>query len=165
MLIVSGGVDPAHSLPLSAMDWHAWHRDYEGDTPLARRLVVVQGRIRDLISESRAPLIRVISMCAGDGRDIVGALAGHSAASRVRGRLVEVDPDLAATARASAAESRLALDVVEADAGWTDAYTNAAPADLLLACGVFGHCRHHCFIVSAPGTVRPDGARARPRRD
>jgi len=132
------------------MDWHEWHRDYEGDTPLARRLLIVQAHIRELLSESESNTVGVISICAGDGRDIVGALDHHPAASRVRGRLLELDTALAATATARVAQEGLAFEVVEADAGCTDAYTGAVPADLLLACGVFGNISD----ADVQGTIR-----------
>jgi hypothetical protein len=79
-------------------------------------------------------------MCAGDGRDLLDVLADHPRAADVRGRLVELDPALAARAAeqaASGAPSR--IEVVAGDAGVTDAYVGAVPADLVLVCGVFGN--------------------------
>jgi hypothetical protein len=75
-------------------------------------------------------------MCAGEGRDVLGVLADHPRRTDVRGRLVELDPELAATARSRAPEG---IDVLCADAGTTAAYTGAVPADLVLVCGVFGN--------------------------
>jgi hypothetical protein len=121
------------------VDWHRWYRDYDADTPLARRLAIVQARLRDVLPEAPTRRVRLISICAGDARDVVGALAGHPAAGSVSGRLVELDPSLAAVARERVAEAGLTLEVVEADAGWTDAYVGATPADVLLVCGVFGN--------------------------
>ncbi len=75
-------------------------------------------------------------MCAGDGRDILGVLTEHSRAGDVSGRLVELDPELAARARDDAPPR---LEVVCGDAGVSDAYLGATPADLVLACGIFGN--------------------------
>lgn len=144
------------------VDWNAWHRDYDQDTPLARRLAIVRARIRDVLSELGTSDIRIISMCAGDGRDIVGALEGRPEANRMRGRLVELNPGLAARARSRSIKAGLSLDVVEGDAGSTDAYEGATPADLLLACGVFGNIsdgdvaatiRHLPMLVASGGFV------------
>jgi hypothetical protein len=54
----------------------------------------------------------------------------------VHGRLVELDPDLAERAREHAPAT---VDVVIGDAGITDVYVGATPADLVLVCGVFGN--------------------------
>jgi hypothetical protein len=123
----------------SALDWRAWHKDYEADTPLARRLAIVQRHIGAFLTSFEATPVRVISMCAGDGRDLLGALA-DSGRRDVNGRLVELDPVLAQTARHRARQLGLdRLEVVTGDAGESGAYAVAVPADLVLACGVFGN--------------------------
>jgi hypothetical protein len=80
--------------------------------------------------------IRVISMCAGEGRDLLGVLTDHPRSRDVEGRLVELEPELAATA-STAAPANVVVDC--GDASMTDAYTEAVPADLVLLCGVFGN--------------------------
>lgn len=127
-------------------DWVAWHRDYEADTPLARRLRIVQDQVRRAIQARSGDPIRVLSMCSGEGRDLIEPLeslgAGAGPAAGVRGRLVELDPTLADRARRAIDAAGLAgLEVVEGDAGTTSAYAGAAPADLVLVCGVFGNIR------------------------
>jgi hypothetical protein len=119
-------------------DWRAWHRAYDADTPLAQRLVIVQRAIADALDLAPPGPIRVLSMCAGEGRDLLGVLPEHARASDVRGRLVELDPQLAARARAVAPAT---IDVVCGDAATTDVYAGAVPADLVLVCGVFGNIR------------------------
>ena len=74
-------------------------------------------------------------MCAGEGRDLE-VLGDHARSLDVRGRLVELNPELASRAAANAPP---AITIANADAGVTDAYTGAVPADLVLACGVFGN--------------------------
>jgi hypothetical protein len=79
-------------------------------------------------------------MCAGQGRDLIPVLASHPRGPDVTARLVELDPALAATARRSVADAGLpGVDVVTGDASLTDAYAGQVPADLVLACGVFGN--------------------------
>ena len=118
-------------------DWRQWHRQYEDPaSQLSQRLAVVQARIRDVVDTAPPGPVQVVSICAGDGRDLVGALADHPRRSDVRGRLVELDAELAARGRAAAWDG---LDFVNADAALTDAYAGAVPAELVLACGVFGN--------------------------
>jgi hypothetical protein len=84
--------------------------------------------------------IRVLSLCAGRGRDLLDVLCDHPRRTDVDARLVELDPSLAADARDAAARidgSR--IEVVEGDAGTTDACRGAVPADLLLLAGIFGN--------------------------
>jgi hypothetical protein len=94
-----------------------------------------------MVLESAPPgLVRVISVCAGQGRDLLGVLDGHPRRDDVRARLVEVDAQIAAVARARAQAAGLdRVDVVTGYAARTDQYRDMAPADLVLGCGVFGN--------------------------
>jgi hypothetical protein len=121
-------------------DWHAWHALYDTDPNLQRRLAVVQSRIRDALDAQPPGPITIVSMCGGEGRDLIGAVAGHQRAADVQARIVELDARLAETARARAAEAGLAgIAVYEHDAGATSSYIGAVPAEIVLACGVFGN--------------------------
>lgn len=122
-------------------DWIDWHRAYaDADSPLARRLAIVQAHVARFLEERGNAPVRVLSMCSGEGRDLIDPIARLGAGDRVRGRLVELDPTLAGRARSAIATARLAgLQVREGDAGTTAAYAGAAPADLVLVCGVFGN--------------------------
>jgi ubiquinone/menaquinone biosynthesis C-methylase UbiE len=116
-------------------DWVAWHRDYEDpQSALSRRLEEVRGQIRRALPDAPA---RVLSICAGQGDDLLPVLRDHRAP--VTGRLVELDPHNAAELRARVAAAGLSLEVVQGDAGELSAYEGAVPADLVLACGVFGN--------------------------
>lgn len=122
-------------------DWRAWHRDYDDPASgLAGRLAVVQRRFAEVLDACPPGPVRVVSACAGEGRDVLGVLESHERAGDVRARLVELDPVLAATARARAAAVGLdGVEVLVADAGSTDAYEGAVPADVVLLCGIFGN--------------------------
>ena len=121
---------------MTAKDWIAWHAAYDDDTPLHHRLLAVQRRIRKSLDERPTGAIQVISMCAGEGRDLLEVLAEHPRASDVHGRLVELDPELASRAGSKVPSG---ITVESADAGLTDSYVGAVPADLVLCCGVFGN--------------------------
>jgi hypothetical protein len=120
--------------------WQSWHDDYsDPDSDLSRRLAAVQQRIRDWLAEAPAGPLRVISACAGQGHDVVGALAGSPRAADVSGLLVELDEHNAEAAERAVSDARLSLQVLRADAGHSSVYAGAVPADLLLLCGIFGN--------------------------
>ncbi len=81
-----------------------------------------------------------MSVCAGDGRDVLVVLAERPDADTVQAVLVERDPALAEAARQYAADAGLVnVEVRIADAGRAASYRDAVPADLVLLCGVFGN--------------------------
>lgn len=119
-------------------DWRAWHEEYDDpSSSLSRRLGVVRERMAALLASAGGP-VRLVSICAGDGRDTLPVLAATGV--DVDAVLVELDPVLAAGARTAAAHLGLSrVDVRAADAGSTAAVADACPADVFLACGVFGN--------------------------
>jgi hypothetical protein len=118
-------------------DWTAWHEAYDDpDSPLSQRLLAVQQQIRLALDRVPPGPIRLLSLCAGKGRDVLPVLATHRRGADVTGRMVELDPDLCAAARSAAPAS---VEVVEGDAGTTAACRGAVPADVLLLCGIFGN--------------------------
>jgi hypothetical protein len=142
-------------------EWVEWHRGYNDDHVLGQRLRVVQDLIRSALDSRPPGPIRIISMCAGDGRDLLGVLPGHPRNADVHARLVELDPVLAARARARAAGVAAHIEVVNEDASTTTAYEGAIPADIVLVCGVFGnitdedirHTIEQLPSLCAPGAV------------
>jgi hypothetical protein len=123
------------------VDWKAWHDDYDRpDSNLARRLRAVQERIRLALDDCPPGPIQVISLCAGQGRDLIEVLAGHRRRDDVRARLVELDPRNTAFARGAAEAAGLGqVNVVTGDAALTDHYRDVVPAELVLVCGLFGN--------------------------
>lgn len=121
-------------------DWIEWHRRYDDPTSRqSRRLAIVRHRVAEALDAAPPGPVRVASLCAGDGRDLLGVLEAHPRAAAVTGLLVEQDPDLAARARARAAAVPGAVEVVTGDAASTDVYAGIVPVDVLLVCGVFGN--------------------------
>jgi hypothetical protein len=122
-------------------DWYAWHDAYnDPGSGLSRRLGWVRDRIRAALDSAPPGPFRAISMCAGQGRDLIGALAGHPRRDDVTARLVELDPRNTRVARRLAAEANLAgVQIATADAALTSAYADLVPANLVLACGLFGN--------------------------
>ncbi len=123
-------------------DYLAWHEKYnDPGSSLPRRLALVREVLRAELDARPGP-VRVVSLCAGDGRDILGVLAEREDAARVSVTLVEVLPQLVERARdAAAANVAAEVEVVTADAGCSATYTALAtvPADVVLLVGVLGN--------------------------
>jgi hypothetical protein len=128
--------------------WLDWHDAYDDpDSPLTHRLAIVRRYIADALDAAPPGPIRVISMCPGDARDLLGVLERQPRGRDVMGRLVELDPELAARARSAAPEG---IEISCADASTTSAYEGAVPADLVLVCGVFGNIGDNDIAYDAP---------------
>jgi hypothetical protein len=159
---------------MASTDWLDWHGRYDDPhTGLPERLTVVQGFIREVLDRRPCSDMRIVSACAGQGRDLLPILADHPGRERVRARLIELDPRNAGFARAFARDADLdRVEVVTADASETNAYLGAVPADLVLMCGVFGNvsdedveravrllpgfCAREAFVVWTRGRRLPD---------
>ncbi|GLY73718.1 hypothetical protein Airi01_019850 [Actinoallomurus iriomotensis] len=126
---------------MTLVDWRAWHDEYDRpDSSLARRLKAVRRQVGAALDACPPGPLRVVSLCAGQGRDLLEVLDGHSRRADVRARLVELDERN--TASASAAVEAAGLDQVEvltADAALIDHYRGMVPADVVLMCGLFGN--------------------------
>jgi hypothetical protein len=142
-------------------DYQAWHDAYDRPgSGLHLRLLVVQDLIAAALDEAPPGPVRVISMCAGQGRDLLTVARRHRRGGDLVGRLVELDPANATAARAAAAGAGCdGIEVVEGDAGTSDAYAGTAPADLVLACGIFGNVSDEdirATIAFLPALCAPD---------
>jgi hypothetical protein len=122
-------------------DWVAWHAAYEDPaSSLSARLRLVRGHLAEALGRAPAGPVRLLSLCAGQGRDVLGVLPEHPRGADVSAVLVEYDPRNAALAREGAARAGLpGVEVREADAARVAGYADALPADVLLLCGIFGN--------------------------
>jgi hypothetical protein len=148
-------------------DWVQWHRAYDDpESSLARRLELVRRRIAEVLDERGSAARHVLSLCAGDARDLLPVLAVRPLAARPDdGRpgavLVESDPTLAAGARRRA--RALALDdvhVVVGDASSPATFADALPTDLLLLCGILGNISRQDIettVAAVPALLAPGG--------
>lgn len=140
-------------------DYEQWHRGYDDPASgLAWRLGVVQRHIRAALDQHAGPM-RVVSVCAGDGRDVLGVLSQRADAVRVQVTLIELHPGIAERARQAAVAAGLSkVEVRTADAGNTNNYLGAVPADLVLMVGVFGNINDEDLtrtIDATPGFCAP----------
>jgi hypothetical protein len=122
-------------------DWYQWHAPYtDRDSPLSRRLRLIQHHIASWLDDRSDPSVTVVSLCAGQGRDLLEVLAGRADAARVRSHLIEYDQRNVAVARATVCATGIPnVTVRHADAGDLATYAAMAPGDLLLLAGVLGN--------------------------
>ena len=141
------------------MDWRAWHRDYDDpDSPVSRRLVEVRSRLATALEETRPGPVRLLSLCSGDARDTIPVVA--ESRREVEVCLVELDPDLAETARRAAAEAGVEVDVRTGDAGDPTTYADLLPVDVLLLVGVLGNVSDadaRTTVAAAASLLAPGG--------
>jgi Methyltransferase domain len=140
-------------------DYLKWHDAYDDPTSdLSWRLRQVQAYIRSALDQIRGQA-KVLSLCAGDGRDVLQVLAERHDSSRIKTTLIELHPVLAQQAREFAAKAGLAeVTVRTVDAGNTAAYADAVPADLVIMIGIFGNISDDDVrrtIMTAPQLCRP----------
>lgn len=84
--------------------------------------------------------MRLISLCAGQGHDVIGVLTDHPRRGDVTAILIESDARNAEQARSHATGAGLTgVAVRQADASLADSFAYALPADVLLLCGIFGN--------------------------
>ena len=154
----AGGAEDSH--------WVLWHAPYENPaSPLSQRLAAVQSMVRAALDEIPATHpgpIRIVSLCAGQGRDIIDVVATHPRGPEVSALLVELDPALVAFARDRAAGAGVGhqVRIVEGDASQSRWYAGDVPADIVLVCGVFGNISPADIahtIAALPGFLTPRG--------
>ncbi|MDE2462738.1 MAG: class I SAM-dependent methyltransferase family protein [Alphaproteobacteria bacterium] len=141
-------------------DWAEWHRDYDDPSSLlSRRLELVQGHLRSELDVLPAGDIRLISLCAGQGRDVIGVLAVHPRGREVSARLIELDARNVAVAKRLAHEAGLDdVEILQADAGITDTCVGAVPAQIVMVCGIFGNISDrqiHGTVTALPSLCAP----------
>jgi len=125
-------------------DWRDWHQHYDNpNSSISLRLALVQRDLRRALAEApndENGMVNLITMCAGEGRDVLPVLAQENSGRPVRAILVEYDEALAERARTAVRDLHLSdVEVRTADAGTTDTYRDLPGAQILTVCSVFGN--------------------------
>jgi hypothetical protein len=143
----------------SVKNWVEWHSDYERpDSSLSGRLEVVKRRLRFAL-DSVGPNSTILSLCSGEGRDVIGVLS-EGQTKIARAVLVESNRVLADRARRAAkAAGRDEIEVRGADAGAVESFADLLPVEVLVLCGIFGNVEHGSVrrIVECVSTILDDG--------
>lgn len=142
-------------LSLMLKDWFEWHDLYNTDAKLQQRLQIVREYISYSLDASPPGIIRVVSVCAGDGRDLLGTLENHPRAKDVHARLVELNPQLVERGRAAIESLGLTkqIEFINGDATSSSNYIGAVPADIVIVCGVFGNLTNEAELNRLLGNL------------
>jgi hypothetical protein len=134
------------------VDWFQWHNGYEQYPALVRRLKLVQAQIRRCIDACPAGEIHIVSVCSGDGRDLLGAISEHPRRDDIRALMVELHPGLVDSGKAAfdAAGLSRRITFINDDAASAAPYLGTPRADIVLMCGMLGLVHPSNF----PGAVR-----------
>jgi hypothetical protein len=139
-------------------DWVSWHAEYEDPTSrLSQRVAEVRKQLSAALDRAPVGPIRIISACAGEGRDVIPVVSTHRRRDDITARLVELDPDLAQRARAAATPN---VEVVTGDASVTSTFDGAVPANIALFCGIFGNITDDDIehtVRTLPSLLAPGG--------
>lgn len=150
---------------MADVDWYGWHTTYDdpGSEP-ARRLDTVRRRLAEWLDHAPRPngrRLRALSMCAGQGRDVIEVLRTHPRGREVQALLVELDARNVAQARSAAVTAGLSdVDVRQGDASQAAAYSDVVPVDLAVVCGVLGALSDADVarvVAAMPTLVAPGG--------
>jgi hypothetical protein len=126
-------------------------------------LLCVRGYVRQALAAldgAASDPLHVVSICAGDGRDVLSVAGELDLRRSISITLIELDPELAERARQSAADLQADVHVLQADAGDRATYAGLSRADVVLACGVFGNISvadAQTTIRFLPRLLNPDG--------
>ncbi len=122
-------------------DWVAWHGAYaDPDSSLSARLRQVQAQLGRAFDRAPDGPLSLVSLCAGQGHDILGVLPTHRRRADVTAVLVENDATNVAFARDQVAAAGLThVQIRDRDASHVATFADALPADVLLLCGIFGN--------------------------
>ena len=144
------------------MNWDEWYKHYDSLPGLQERLRIVREQIVAALNECPAGQIQIVSICAGDGRDLIGALQNHPRRDNVSALLLDNHAESIARGEAAAKETglRRQLRFLDADAAQAKNYLGAVPADLVLLSGFLGHLPHRdvpALINSLPMFCKTGG--------
>jgi hypothetical protein len=126
---------------LVASPWRDWPTVAYSRPAYILRLQAVQDNFATSLQEMPDGPIRVVSLCAGDGRDVMGVLETHERRDDVAAWLVELDAESVQAGLRRRDELGLDRQVTFINGDATDfkTYQGLLPCDIVLVCGVFGH--------------------------
>lgn len=128
---------------VAAEDWEQWHSLYDESPALQERLILVREHICGALLRQSAEPVHIISICAGDGRDVTGALAASDRRKKVQADLFESNAQLVAHGQAAVNHVHLNAEVTFhcADATQSSTYRDLSRAHVVVLAGVFGNLK------------------------
>jgi Putative methyltransferase len=142
--------------------WSSWPEEAYRNDRYQQRLAAVQTHLTECLDLAPPGSIRITSLCAGDGRDVIGVVGSHQRRSHVAASLVELNRQSVANGIRQAATAGLekTAHFINADATLFATYRNVLPADIVMVCGVWGHvpAAERVQFVHALGSLCKPGA-------
>ena len=125
------------------MDWAKWHEKYEVSPAMKARLVIVREHLSRCLDLQPPGPIQILSICAGDARDLIGLMEAHPRKKDVNALLVENNSELVEAGRKVISEAGIEsqLTFSMSDATISSTYVEFVPVDIALLSGVFGNLR------------------------
>ena len=121
-------------------DWVDWHRGYDNPaSSLSMRLERVTWHLAQALDAAPPGPVQLVSLCAGQGRDVLRVLPNHRRGRDVSALLIEADARNAGIAMQGVDAGLTKVHVRQADAGVVANFADALPADVLLLAGIFGN--------------------------
>lgn len=142
--------------------WSGWPEAAYQQETYRQRLRAVQEHFAQSLHQAPAGPVRIISICAGDGRDIIEVLRWHERRGDASAWLVELNRQSVAVGICNVRKARLddAVHFRNRDATLFATYEDIGPADVLLLCGVWGHvaANERASLVSSVTSLCNTGA-------
>ncbi|MFD0689357.1 SAM-dependent methyltransferase [Actinomadura fibrosa] len=154
------GQSTAPSPLAEATDWYEWHEIYKTPDPdTVRRLAVIRARVHDFLDRAPQRPLRLVSICAGQGAELLPALASHPRGGFVEVHMLESDARNGRVAEENTSSLGLGnVRVHITDAGEISSYVGMLPADFVLLSGLFSNLRStdvHRAVRCLPCLCRP----------
>lgn len=143
--------------------WNGWPEKAYLREGYQQRLTAVQEHLCECLDDAPPGPIRILSMCAGDGRDVIGAVRSHRRRKDVVAWLVELNSQSVELGKGYSVNAGLerSLQFINGDATSYSTYKSIGAADIVLVCGVWGHVPAHekSMLVKAISTLcKPGGS-------
>jgi hypothetical protein len=124
--------------------WNGWSDSAYRKQSYQHRLLLVQQHLSECLDNAPPGIIRIVSLFAGDGRDVLGVINTHPRRSDVLATFIEQSSPAVASGFRRAAELGLAsaTTFLNKDATEYEAVQGITPANIILLCGVWGHVPH-----------------------
>ena len=122
------------------MTWNDWHIIYDDkESAPYKRSIITQELVNNYLNIHKKNII-ILSICSGQARDILPAIAGREDKDRITTYLLDIDKDCLEYAQEYARIHDIPnVHTINKDASLKESYDDIPKVDLIVICGLFGH--------------------------
>ena len=122
------------------MTWNDWHIIYnDKESAPYKRSIITQELVNNYLNIHKKNII-ILSICSGQARDILPAIAGREDKDRITTYLLDIDKDCLEYAQEYARIHDIPnVHTINKDASLKESYDDIPKVDLIVICGLFGH--------------------------